>query len=229
MLSFLDGFRALTLPSIALRMLMAVICGGLVGMEREYKRRPAGFRTHILICVGASITTMTSVYLMTVLHYTTDISRLGAQVIAGIGFIGAGTIIVTNHQRVRGITTAAGLWTVAIVGLAIGAGFYEGAVLTTVLVLFAESVFSKLEHWITRTSPEIYIFVEYGDRSCLEDMVLVLRQFQVKVLHLEIKHSRNVDKGGCAICSLRLPKKCSPDELLLHLRAVPGIESADEF
>ena len=138
MLSMFDGLRDITMASVLARMLLAVICGGVIGIEREYKRRPAGFRTHILICLGAAMTTLTSQYLFLEMHYYTDMARLGAQVVAGIGFIGAGTIIVTRHQRVKGLTTAAGLWTAAIVGLAVGGGFYEGAIFATALIMVAE-------------------------------------------------------------------------------------------
>ena len=96
MLSCLDPLRELTLLSVTVRMVLASLCGGLIGVEREYKRRPAGFRTHILICLGAAMTTLTSQYLC-MAHYYTDAARLGAQVIAGVGFIGAGTIIVTRR------------------------------------------------------------------------------------------------------------------------------------
>ena len=99
MLTLFDGLRDVTIWSVALRMVLAVICGGIIGIEREYKRRPAGFRTHILICLGAAMTTLTSQYLYLVLGQYTDMARLGAQVVAGIGFIGAGTIIVTRRQR----------------------------------------------------------------------------------------------------------------------------------
>ena len=124
MISIFDGLRDMTMAAVSLRMLLAVLCGGLIGMEREFKRRPAGFRTHILICLGAAMTTLTSQYLYLNMHYYTDMARLGAQVVAGIGFIGAGTIIVTPKQRVKGLTTAAGLWASAIVGLSLGGGFY---------------------------------------------------------------------------------------------------------
>ena len=107
MLSIFDGLRDVSILSITVRMLLAVACGGIIGIEREYKRRPAGFRTHILICLGAAMTTLTSQYLYLHMHYFTDMARLGAQVVAGIGFIGAGTIIVTRRQRVKGLTTAA--------------------------------------------------------------------------------------------------------------------------
>ena len=97
MLECFDMVREMSFAAITVRLVLAVICGGAIGMEREYKRRPAGFRTHILICLGAVVTTLTSQYLCVKLNQYTDVARLGAQVVAGIGFIGAGTIIVTNR------------------------------------------------------------------------------------------------------------------------------------
>ena len=98
-------------------------------------------------------------------------ARLGAQVVAGIGFIGAGTIVVTRQHRVKGLTTAAGLWASAIIGLALGGGFYEGALLTTVLVLVAESFLSRLEYRILDHVPEINLYMEYADKSSLEEVL----------------------------------------------------------
>ena len=135
MLSVFDGLRDVTVQSVVLRLVLAVVCGGAIGIERAFKRRPAGFRTHILICLGAAMTTLTSQYLYLNMHYYTDMARLGAQVVAGIGFLGAGTIIVTRRQRVKGLTTAAGLWASAIIGLALGGGFYGGGILTTLMIL----------------------------------------------------------------------------------------------
>ena len=116
MLHCFDPIRDMTFWAILARLTLAVVCGGLIGAEREVKRRPAGFRTHILICLGSAITTLTSQYLL-FQHLYNDIARLGAQVISGIGFVGAGTIIVTRDKRVKGLTTAAGLWAAAIIGL----------------------------------------------------------------------------------------------------------------
>jgi putative Mg2+ transporter-C (MgtC) family protein len=117
----------------------------------------------MLICLGASMTTLTSQFLFLHMNYYTDMARLGAQVVAGIGFIGAGTIIVTKHQRVKGLTTAAGLWTAAIAGLALGAGFYEGGLTVTALVLLAEVFFSKVERLVLRKSPEMNLYLRYDD------------------------------------------------------------------
>lgn len=230
MLPIFDGLRDVTLLSTTVRMLMAVLCGGVIGIEREYKRRPAGFRTHILICLGAAMMTLTSQYLSLVMHYNTDMARLGAQVVAGIGFIGAGTIIVTRHQRVKGLTTAAGLWTSAIVGLAVGAGFYEGALFTTALILLAETVFSKLEYRILRNTPEINLYMQYTDRVCLESVLKVLQEKSIKVLNMEITRSTgNETHNACVFFSLRLHKKCSIDQLLQEMLMVNGVISIEEI
>ena len=155
--------NSLTIIDVLIRMVAAVVCGGLIGMEREQKRRPAGLRTHMLICLGASMTTLTSQYLLLNLGLFTDPARLGAQVIAGIGFIGAGTIIVTKRRQVKGLTTAAGLWASAIVGLCCGAGFFLGAITASVLILLAEMLMSKLEWYLVSTARTINVFVEYNE------------------------------------------------------------------
>ena len=162
------SFRELNIWSMMLRMLLAMMIGGVIGFEREIKRRPAGFRTHILICMGAAITILTNLYLYQVMHLYTDISRMGAQVIAGISFVGAGTIIFTKHQRVKGLTTAAGLWTTAIIGLTCGAGYAEAAIFATILILFAELVLSKIEYRYARTASDANIYIEYGKSATIQ-------------------------------------------------------------
>ncbi len=230
MLALFDNFRDISMISTALRMLLAIICGGIIGMEREFKRRPAGFRTHILICIGAAMTTLTSQYLFLYMHYYTDMARLGAQVIAGIGFIGAGTIIVTRRKRVKGLTTAAGLWASAIVGLTLGAGFYEAGILASFLIFAAESIFSKLEYRLLRKSPEINLFLEYSSKDCLDEVLKLYRENNVKVLNLEITRSPENNKlSACAIFSLRLNSKCSVENLINILTSTEGVISAEEL
>ena len=177
MLTFFDFIRDMTVPAVAIRIVISVICGGVIGLEREYKRRPAGFRTHILICLGAAMTTLTGQFLVLVMHSNTDMSRLGAQVVAGIGFIGAGCIIVTKRRRVKGLTTAAGLWATAIVGLTCGAGFIELALTTTILILLAEIVFFKIEYRVLRNlAKDITLYIEYKHGSLLDEVILCLRK-----------------------------------------------------
>ena len=230
MLHLFDGFRDCGVLSTAVRMLLAVICGGIVGIEREFKRRPAGFRTHILICLGAAMTTLTGQYLLLERGYYTDLSRMGAQVIAGVGFIGAGTIIVTAHQRVKGLTTAAGLWTAAIVGLALGAGFYEAGLLATFLILIAESLFSRLEYRILSRSPVVNLLVEYTDKQSLDTVLALYREQNVKVMNMQItRHTRNDRHNACVIFELRLNKKCKADVLIPLLLKTDGVLSVEEL
>ena len=230
MLSVFDGLRDITMLSVTVRMLLAVLCGGLIGLERAYKRRPAGFRTHILICLGASMTTMTSQFLYLNMHYYTDMARLGAQVIAGIGFIGAGTIIVTRQQRVKGLTTAAGLWAAAIIGLAIGGGFYEGGLCGTVIVLLAELYFSELEYRVLDHAPEINLYMEYRDKECLDRVLYLFRISRLKLQNMEITRATGSDKhNACAIFSLRLNKNCSIKELLDRVKLIEGVVSVEEL
>ena len=122
MISIFDGIRALGLGAVAVKTLMACLCGTLIGLERSSKNRPAGFRTHTLVCLAASLAALTSLYIFLEMKLPSDISRIGGQVISGLGFIGAGTIIITKRMTIKGLTTAAGLWTTGVIGLAIGSG-----------------------------------------------------------------------------------------------------------
>ena len=230
MLSIFNGLRTVTMLSVTVRMLLAVACGGIIGIEREYKRRPAGFRTHILICLGAAMTTLTSQYLYLNMHYYTDMARLGAQVVAGIGFIGAGTIIVTRRQRVKGLTTAAGLWAAAIIGLALGGGFYEGGIFATILILLAELLFSKLEYRMLENAPEINLYMEYTDNRCLENVLKLYRELNLKILYMEITRSTGSEKhNACAIFSLRLNKRCKVEQLVAKVSGTEGVVSVEEL
>lgn len=211
------------------RMVLAVICGGIIGIERERKRRPAGFRTHILISLGASMTTLVSQYIYLELGLFTDLARLGAQVIAGIGFIGAGTIIVTKRRQVKGLTTAAGLWTSAIVGLAVGAGYYEAALITTVFVLLVEVVLSRLEYFIMSTARDFNLYIEYKENAALEQMTEYMRMHGISVSDLQITKSATTAQNPCAIFSLSLPRKLTHDRVMTALAEIEGVVSVEEL
>ena len=126
----------LNIVTVLIRTVVAILCGGLIGYERNRMGADAGMRTHSLVAVGSMLAMMTGVFAVT--HYSGDVSRIGAQVISGIGFLGAGTIMVRRDNHVSGLTTAAGLWASACIGLAIGTGFYEGAIVGTVVVYLIE-------------------------------------------------------------------------------------------
>lgn len=228
MLHCLDFLRGMDLLSVTVRVLLALVCGGMIGIERSEKRRPAGFRTHILICLGAAMTTATSQYVYVVLGLYSDVARLGAQVIAGISFIGAGAIIMTKWRRVRGLTTAAGLWVAAIVGLCCGAGFYEGAVYGTALVLVAEVFFSKLEYRLLRDTKELTVYAEYVRPSCLEDIVSRCHKLGIKIVDLEITRKSDGDGNSCAVLSLLSRQGAGKEEILQALARIEGVQTAVE-
>ncbi len=230
MLDIFDSFRELTMLSVFIRLMLAAACGGAIGLERTYKRRPAGFRTHILVCIAAAITTLTSQYLYVVMHYYTDMARLGAQVIAGMGFIGAGTIIVTRRNRVKGLTTAAGLWGAAIVGLAIGAGFFEGGLIATVLIMVAEILFSKIEDRIMDSVPEINFYVEYTERKCIDEILSIIREWNITMLNLQITGNKDAEKKSLgAIVSLRFNRNHSAEDFKKRVSSIKNINNIYEL
>ena len=135
MMQEISVLRELNMVSVTIRLLLALAAGTLIGIDRGMKRRGAGIKTHVLVCLGATLVMMTGQYTFNYFGQGHDVSRLGAQVISGVGFLGVGTIIVTGRNQVRGLTTAAGLWACACIGLALGIGFYEGAFVMLLLVL----------------------------------------------------------------------------------------------
>lgn len=226
MLHIFDSLRECTTISILLRLLLALFCGGLIGLEREYKRRPAGFRTHILICIGAAMAILTSQYIAEQLGQYTDITRIGAQVVAGVGFIGAGTIVATKQGRVRGLTTAAGLWTSAIVGLACGAGYFEGAVCVTALVLLTEVLFTKLESRMIAHRHEVDLCISYEGAEAMRDIIDYLHARKLRVTELELGKSAR-HEGTYVLLSVRMNRTLTIDRLEAELRGIDGTRSVE--
>ena len=228
MFSSLNFLRQPDMLGMIVRVLLALICGGVIGIEREYKRRPAGFRTHILICLGAAMTTATSQYPYIVMRYPISVSRMGAQVIAGVSFIGAGAIMMTKWRRVRGLTTAAGLWVVAIVGLCCGTAFYEGAVYATILVLVAEVFFSKLEYRLLRETKEVAVYTEYASSSCLEDIIARCHTLGVKIVDVEITKKDDESGRSCALLALLSRQGAGREDILRELSEIEGVDTVVE-
>ena len=230
MLNVFDPFRTLSFTTLLLRMVLAFFCGGVIGIERELKRRPAGFRTHILICMGAAMTTIVSQYLYLEMHYQTDMARIGAQVIAGIGFIGAGTIIVSRRQRIKGLTTAAGLWATAIVGLSLGSGFYESGIITVILILTVELVMSKVERFVLKNTPELNVYVECKDRYSLERIVDTLSERKVRVVNMEVMRAETGDSISISVIFLlRLQKSIQANDVICMINGIDGVTAAEEL
>lgn len=178
-LEILNGFNAW---SITFRILLATLVGGCIGSERGRHGRAAGLRTHVLVCVGASMTTLIGLYATNCLGSNGDPMRMGAQVVSGMGFLGAGTIMVRNRSHVTGLTTAAGLWATACLGLAIGAGFYLAVAIAFVVVMITITMMIRLEQ-ATKHRDRGAFYIELTDiraaRAFYEDLAVYVSEVDV--------------------------------------------------
>ncbi len=216
---------------ITLRIVVATILGGVIGMEREIRDQAAGFRTHILVCVGATLFTIASQYgfvgLVQGSTITLDPTRIAAQIVSGIGFLGAGAII-RYGVSVRGLTTAASLWVVAAIGLAVGAGFYSAALVVSLAVLVSLIVLRSLEYrWLHKVKPEFQRF-----SLCLQDDVdtvskvlsfLESRGVTTREIHLERMEEDRLSLNLVA----QLPHRLKAEDIMHPLLGLEGVFRVD--
>ena len=227
MISIFDPLRDVNFLTTLFRMVFAFVVGGLIGLERSYKNRPAGFRTHILVCLGATIASLTGIYLYLVAQLPLDIARIGASVVTGLGFIGGGTIMVTKKNTVKGLTTAAGLWTTGIIGLAIGAGFYEGAVFAAILVLVVEIYFAGIGRRIKRI-PDFKAVIQYNHKESLDYVLRYFKSKKMAITNLQITANTNLDEAVyTAIVSLKPSDEHDKDQLMRDAKSMEGVIFAD--
>lgn len=221
--------RELNTVSIIVRLTLATICAGILGAERGRKKRPAGFRTHILVCIGATMIMITSQYMNDVLHLEGDASRMGAQVISGIGFLGAGTIIVVGRNQVKGLTTAAGLWACACMGLAIGIGFYEGAIISCIFLFGVVTGLHKLDLYSRTHSRVLDVYAELRDIAGVTNFINTVKADGTKISNIEVKKSNELDRHVIGLTmTLTLAEKCDHGEYLLKLHTIENICSVEE-
>ncbi len=227
MITIFNAVRGIDFLSVLVKMICAFILGGLIGLERSYNHKNAGFRTHILVCIGACVASLTGLFLYLGLKVPTDMSRIGAQVVTGLGFIGAGTIVVTRKKTVKGLTTAAGLWTDGVIGIAVGAGFYEGAILAVILVLLAETYFANIKAQMHR-SPEFKLVVSYFKKDNLDDVLRYCKDQSMAITNLQITgtNENNISMYSGMI-TLRPDQPVNQKELVDHINAMNGIVSAE--
>lgn len=170
----------LTVTTMVVRILLAALAGGIIGLEREFHGRAAGMRTHMLVCLGAVLSALIGGFLsleMGDLGITSDAQRTGAQVMSGVGFLGAGTILVKKgNSRVSGLTTAAGLWATAAIGLSVGYGLYEAAFATVLMVFLAFTVVSKIEFYLTRKRRRMSVYLELDCVASVQELTQKLIQ-----------------------------------------------------
>lgn len=224
-----EMLKELNMVSVTVRLVLSLICGGILGVERGRKKRPAGFRTYMLVCMGATLVMITNQYI-TELYGGTDPARMGAQVISGIGFLGAGTIIVTGRNRVKGLTTAAGLWAAACVGLSLGIGFYTGAIAGCTLIFIVMAMLQGLDDWVMASTKVINLYVEFDQMADVGLFLRFTKEQGFRISDLEMTRANGVEDSGTAIlCTLRLPKKKPHAEILQMLSAVERVRYVEEL
>ena len=217
-------------PEIAIRLLLAAALGGVIGFDRERHTWAAGLRTHMLVCLGAALAMIVSAFAFSDIlqqypHVVLDPSRIAAQVISGIGFLGAGTIMFMHRENViRGLTTAAGLWTVAAIGLAVGGGMYLAAAIATAVAWVILAVLKPLERRfaLRRTQPQVRI--GFTGRASLAAIEQVLAERKLPASTIVTRH---IPDDGDAV-SIEFDKRferSSLGDLADALRALPGVAS----
>ena len=240
MLQGLEYLRQLNFASVVLRLSLAMLCGGIIGMERGMKRRPAGLRTYMLVCLGAALTFLLGEYESDMIHgawaqvaqmvgINTDVSRFSAQVINGIGFLGAGTVLVTSRQEVKGLTTAACLWASACMGLAIGAGFYECMIVGFILIFLCMRILPLIENAVMAKARNMNIYVEMDSVENVGAIVSLIKSENITLYDLEIDKEQHEHLTQInAVFSLHLPHKEDHTEVLARLSTLDGIITIEE-
>jgi len=215
--------------TVALRLCLAVVLGGIIGLERGANKHPAGFRTHILVCVGAALAMLTNQYIYDYFGEASDPSRLGAQVITGVGFLGVGTILVTGRYKIKGLTTAAGLWASACIGLAIGIGFYPGAVIAAALVFISLALLPRLEALFYENSRTLSLYVEIDSVKNLKDFLNEIKEMGVIIMetHLD-KSALNIEGASAVNMTVRLPRKMLVHDALSQINEIPYVILVEE-
>lgn len=190
---------------VFVRIITAAIMGGLIGSERGRHGRPAGLRTHMLICIGAAMTSLTSTYLSVALGATSDIARISAQVISGIGFLGAGTIMVRNSSVITGLTTAAGMWATAAIGIAAGYGFYWGAIFATLICIVSVTMLGKAER---KQKSMKSTYIEISDILKTQEIVDIVQSFGEDLITYDIIPAKSGNHGNVGIMCAFKNEKC---------------------
>lgn len=214
--------------SVIVRILLAALAGGLIGAERGLHGREAGMRTHMLVCMGAALTTLLGVYNVEVLGVTwADPLRVGAQVISGVGFIGAGTIMFKKgSSQIRGLTTAAGLWATAVIGLAIGIGFYLGALITTAAVLCAFIMVAHLEAKMRGKRQMLFVYLELRSVNAVTDVIDRIKE-SYGAIEVQVTHPRSGTNGNVGVEALiKIPRRHTVEQRIKDLEAIDQVAFA---
>lgn len=229
MAGYIEYLREINMASICVRIVLSLIIGGILGMERVRKNRPTGFRTYMLVCFGSALVMMTNQYVYQRFG-SSDLTRMGAQVISGIGFLGAGTIIVTGRQQVKGIMTAAGMWTSACCGLAIGIGFYEGAIAGGIVVLLIMEFLEKMEGVMRNHSQIMDVYLEFDGKKMFSNFLTCARDNGFEVSNIQMNKNKHMkDSELSVVLTLESQIKRTQEEMLSVISNMEGVDFIEKL
>ena len=212
--------------SLVLRLLLTSVCSGIMGYEREKRNQAAGFRTYMIVSNASALVMMVNQYVFE-LYGMGDPVRMGAQVISGIGFLGAGAILVTRNQQVRGLTTAAGLWSAAIIGMAMGAGYYAGGIACFLVIYISMKFLTKIDTKIAKQPRMINMYCELSKRAHVKDLIRYAQSKKYQITHLQIDSlSRDVDGAVAVSFVLHTNGDIKSEQLIAELEALHELSFA---
>lgn len=221
MFAYLEDFNSV---SVALRLILATILGSMIGMERGATRHAAGLRTFTLVCLGAALAQIVDIQCILIYGFG-DPVRLAQGVISGMGFLGVGTIIVTGRSHIKGLTTAATLWTTAVLGISIGAGYLFFSLMTFLLIMFVVKIMAKYSRRQQRQSKEIEIQVDIENREGVRSLISHIRG-----KGYEIESFVKKDESGYinVTAEIDLGKKISHKSIIGEMSTLPGVLFVEE-
>ena len=226
---FIIMMKEWSLLSITLRLVFSVVIGFLIGIDRAMKRRGAGVKTHVLVCLGACLVMATGQFISLNYSGNMDVSRLGAQVISGVGFLGVGTIIVTGRNQVRGLTTAAGLWACACIGLAMGIGFVEGGFIALLLAMFTFKVLTRVDSLVHRYAKIFDLYIEFASNQSVSEFVNEMHNRKIKISNFELGKSKIEGEGPNALICVELKERGQRDKLMHEIRSMECVRYVEEY
>lgn len=224
----LEFLRSFNVWTVLIRLALCVVVGGIIGMERGRQGRAAGMRTHILVCMGAALSAMMGFYITEVLELSGDPMRISAQVVSGIGFLGVGTIMLKGRFQITGLTTAAGLWCAAAIGLALGAGFYEGALVAFLLTVATVTFLHKLEYKFIKHYRRFGIYVEVtSDKVVRQTIDTLSGKFNISDVQITLPRSGTTGNVGIEI-NVHTKKNDSPEQVSREIEKLDEVIFAIE-
>jgi len=224
----LIGMREMEIIPIIVRILLSIICGGILGLDRTSKRRAAGIRTYSMVCVASAAVMMTGISIQ---EFTGggDASRLGAQVVSGIGFIGAGAIMVTGYHEIKGLTTAAGIWTSACLGLAIGTGYYVLALACCFISYIILHFGAVLQDQMLLKIRRIRVYVAFDNVDKITGFMLKARELDIIIQDCDYTSKQSGTLTTSAVFTMKLPVGLSHNDAIQRLMQIDGILLIDRL